>query len=162
MKASPPSPFVVRQRELLLELLVVVLDPPPQLDRLDQPLERRPLGQRREKVPRRFGLALGPLDEQPLLVTRLVESIVPMRRPHAPGQEAPAELALGSFSPGEAPESVLVLDGQVLDRHRPVLLVAPKPRRRPPATAPRRRRQRPLSLGPDACRREPPQRGIAE
>jgi len=40
VKAPPATAFVVIQPNLLLELLIIALDPPAQLGQVDQPLER--------------------------------------------------------------------------------------------------------------------------
>ena len=72
MKAPPASALVVAQAEILLEVLVVTLDAPTHLGFKHHALQRHVLGQRAEPVFERLGIALGPLDEQPLaLVDRV-------------------------------------------------------------------------------------------
>jgi hypothetical protein len=46
VESSPPSPFVVVQSQLILELLKVALDAPADLCQADQVLERNILGHR--------------------------------------------------------------------------------------------------------------------
>src|SRR5260370_15546619 len=67
VEATPPAPFVMAEPDLLLELLIIALDAPPQLGGVDQIAERDVTRQGREPVLGRRILALGPLDQQPLL-----------------------------------------------------------------------------------------------
>ena len=65
VKAAPAAAFVVRQPDLLLELLIVALDAPTQFGGIDQIVERNIMRQGREPVFGRGLLAFGPLDQQP-------------------------------------------------------------------------------------------------
>src|SRR5262245_10911137 len=67
MEAAPSAPFVVSKTDLLLEFLIVPLDPPAQLGKVDGLAEAEVGRQRRKPVFGRLRLALGPLDQQPLL-----------------------------------------------------------------------------------------------
>ncbi len=70
VKAAPGAPLAVVETNLLLEVLIVALDAPAQLDRANQ-LSMRSIGrQRRQVVLRRRCFAVGPLADQPLLLTR--------------------------------------------------------------------------------------------
>jgi hypothetical protein len=67
MKAAPSASLELPQSNLLLELLIVALDAPAQFGDVDQAIEGDIVGKGREPVFGRLGLALGPLDQQPLL-----------------------------------------------------------------------------------------------
>src|SRR6185436_10103655 len=67
MQAAPPSPFVVTETDLLLELLIVALDAPAQLGQVDQLVDCDVLPACREPVFGRLRLVAGPLDEEPFL-----------------------------------------------------------------------------------------------
>ena len=62
--------------ELLLQLLVIALDPPAQLGKIDELGERDGLGQRGEPVLGRLLLVFRPFDQQPFLGSRLGEPFV--------------------------------------------------------------------------------------
>jgi len=82
VEAEVASPFEVVEPELALELAIVELDRPAQAG---EALRARVCGKVREpEVARRF-LALGPLDDEPLLAGRLV--VVPDRVRRADAQE---------------------------------------------------------------------------
>src|ERR1700681_5121722 len=67
MEAAPPAPFEVAKPDLLLELLIVPLDTPAQLGKVDELAEADIGRQRRQPVLGRLGFALGPFDQQPFL-----------------------------------------------------------------------------------------------
>src|SRR5215468_2646775 len=67
METTPPASLVMAEPDLLLELLIITLDAPTQLAGVDQIAECDVLRQGREPVFGRLLLALGPLDQQPLL-----------------------------------------------------------------------------------------------
>src|SRR5712692_6484709 len=71
MKASPSTAFEMPEPDLLLELLIVALDPPAQLGEVDQTMQSNVLGEGREPVFGRFLLAFGPLDQQPFFRSAL-------------------------------------------------------------------------------------------
>src|SRR4051794_282417 len=81
VQAAPAAALEVARAQLLLELLEVPLDAPPQLRGRDQLLQRGRLGQGREPVVRRLLLAPGPLRQEPLLRARLGQPEVVVRRP---------------------------------------------------------------------------------
>jgi hypothetical protein len=66
MESAPASPFELIETELLLELLVVPLDPPPDFGPPDQHFHRGVRGQGRKPVLRRSRFSFGPLNQQPL------------------------------------------------------------------------------------------------
>src|SRR4028118_1861828 len=99
MEAAPASPLIVSKPKFLLELLVVALDPPAQLGKLDEALEGDVLGQGGEPVLRRL-LRLGrPLDQQPFLRARFAKMVVAMRRPHPQTGKARGQLVDGGLPP---------------------------------------------------------------
>jgi hypothetical protein len=83
VEASPPAPFIIAEAELLLQLLVVARDPPSQLGNIDQTVKADLLGQCGKPILGRPGVALRPLDQQPLFGTRRAQLGIAMRRPHA-------------------------------------------------------------------------------
>ena len=103
MKAAPASPLVMTKPEFLLEILIVPLDPPPQLGGVDQGTATDVLGQRGQKVFRRLGFAGGPFNQAPFLGSGRGTVIVAMRGPHPHGGEARGELGVAPFAPGDPP-----------------------------------------------------------
>src|SRR5882757_6939623 len=102
VEAAPPAPFVIAKAEFLLEFLIVALDPPAQFRQSDEAVEGDVLGHSGQPIFGRFGLALRPLDQQPLLGARRGSPSVAMRRacPHAGearGQPIRASLAPGRY-----------------------------------------------------------------
>ena len=71
MEAAPSASLVVPEADLLLEFLIVALDAPAHLGNIDEAAEAdlRRLGG--EPVFGRRGFALGPLDQQPLLLDQV-------------------------------------------------------------------------------------------
>ena len=67
VEASPTSPLVMTETDLLLQVLVVPFDAPAQLGEIDQLGERGVFRQGREPVLRRLLLVLGPFDQEPFL-----------------------------------------------------------------------------------------------
>ena len=65
MKASPTAPFVVAESDLLLQFLVIALDPPAQFGQIDQAFEGDLLGKVGEPVLCRLGFTFRPFDQQP-------------------------------------------------------------------------------------------------
>src|SRR5258708_913498 len=136
VEAPPTAPFVISKAEFLLEFLVVALDPPAQFRQIDEAVEGDVFGHSGEPIFDRFGLALGPLDQQPLLGARRGAPSVAMRRacPHAGkarGQPIRASLAPGDIVPGLGRQLV----GERLDADRVVLAIAPQQPGRPSAAA---------------------------
>lgn len=80
VEAAPSSPLEMPKPDLLLELLIVALDPPAQLGEVDQTAECGAFGKGREPVFGRLSLAFGPFDQQPLLRSAGGEVVVAMLR----------------------------------------------------------------------------------
>src|SRR6202789_2804506 len=138
VEASPTSAFIVAQSQLLLEFLIIPLNPPAQLGGVDQFGDRRVGRQGGEPILARLGLALRPLDQEPFFPMRLGSIEVPGGRTQANGGEARAEFGVGSLPPGDGTPSLgREFFGQGLGRDRLVIGVAAKARGRPALAAPR-------------------------
>ena len=122
MEAPPPAPFEMIEAELVFELLVIALDPPAQVRQTDEGGQWRRLGQGREVVLGRRGLAQRPLAEDPLDGAGL-GAVAVMRGPDAQGDEARPHAPAGAFTPGhgrpgrdrQAPEERRQADGGLAD-----------------------------------------------
>lgn len=90
MKAHPAASLVMREPELLLEILVVPLDAPAHLGDEDQLHQRRLGRDGGEEILVRLNFSFRPFDQQPLLGTRLGAQRIPMRG---------ADQALGGSGP---------------------------------------------------------------
>src|SRR5215469_969007 len=66
METAPPAPLIIAEAEFLLQLLIVALDAPAQLDEIDQTLKADLLGQCGKPIFGRLGFVFRPLDQQPL------------------------------------------------------------------------------------------------
>ena len=88
MKAAPTSPLVVTKAELLLEVLVIALDPLAQLGGVDQGAVADGGRQRGQPVFRRFGFVRWPFDQAPFLGAWCGALIIAMRRAYAHGSKA--------------------------------------------------------------------------
>ena len=77
---KPRHPRPSTEADLLFELLIIAFDAPAQFDGVDKLIERDVGRQSREPVFGRFGLALGPFDNQPLLGAQFGAQIVAMSR----------------------------------------------------------------------------------
>src|ERR1700730_10394493 len=88
VEAAPPAPFIITKAEFLFELLIIALDPPPQLCQVDQTIEGGIFGQGGKPILRRFGFVRRPLDQQPLFGAQLAQQVITMRRPHALASKA--------------------------------------------------------------------------
>src|SRR4051812_34297642 len=128
MEAAPVAALVVAKAELLLEFLIVPLDPPARLGDLDQALERGAPGQVGDPVLGRLGVPRRPLDQQPLFGPGFGALCIAMRRAHPHGREARGQLALSALAPGDgAPVLRRQAERQRLERHRLVFCIAPLP-----------------------------------
>ena len=78
MKATPTSALVVPEAKLLLEVLVIALDPPAQLGGVDQGAASDVRGQCGQKILCRLEFARRPFDQTPFLGTRRRTLIVTM------------------------------------------------------------------------------------
>src|SRR3989442_6852264 len=93
MEPAPPTALKMVQPDLILQFLIVALDPPPNLGQADEVGERDAGGQRREPELGRHGFSRRPLDRQPflgagfhplLLTMRGAESAARQTRAHSP------------------------------------------------------------------------------
>ena len=100
MKPTPATALEVIQPELVLQLLVVALDPPSQLGEAHELLDRGGFVERRQPVLRRLGFAHGPLDAQPLDGAGSRTVVVAMSRPHPQPCEPRPHRSAGAFPPG--------------------------------------------------------------
>src|ERR1043166_7177154 len=88
MEASPAPALEVIEPQLVLQLLIVAFDPPPQHGELDELSACRRRWQRREPVFDRRGFGPRPFDEQPLFGPWCRSPVVTMRGPHPDRREA--------------------------------------------------------------------------
>src|ERR1700728_4599527 len=78
MKAAPGAAFEVARSKFPSQFFIIAFDDPA-LFRLSDPVVQSDLfRQVRQPVFARFGFAAGPLDQQPLLLSRLCEFVVAM------------------------------------------------------------------------------------
>src|SRR5215471_1502245 len=82
METAPPAPLIIAEAEFLLQLLIVALDAPAQLDEIDQTLKADLLGQCGKPIFGRLGFVFRPLDQQPLFGAWLAQLGIAMCRPH--------------------------------------------------------------------------------
>ena len=88
VEAAPSAPFMITKAEFLLELLIVALDPPPQLGKIDQAIKRDVLRQSGKPILGRLGFSWRPLDQQPLFWARLGQQGIAMPHGSSPWAEA--------------------------------------------------------------------------
>src|ERR1700753_637330 len=151
MKPAPVAALVMAEAELLLELLVIPLDPPARLGHPHEALQRRAPGQIGEPVLGWLSFAVWPLDQQPLLRPRLRALRIAMGRADLDGRKARGQLALGSRAPGDAaPSAGGQMHCQCLERHRLMRRIAAQSGGSASATGPGRWRQRPGARQPGA------------
>src|SRR5271157_4060112 len=152
VKAAPSATFVVAKPDLLLEFEIVAFDPPAQLGQIDQALERDVGWQCGKPVVVRLGFALRPLDQQPLLLRRLVPLSIAVCRANPPASKPRSQRRVAAVPPGHLlPGIAGKLQSQRLDRDRPIRVVAAQPLGGPAAARTRRWRQWRLA-GPPDCR----------
>src|SRR3954463_9381927 len=82
VEAAPAAALEVPEPELLLELLVIAFDAPPELGEFDQARETNVLRQGREPVLGGLPLAFRPLDQEPFLRARFAQPVVAMSGSH--------------------------------------------------------------------------------
>src|SRR5580693_1362922 len=137
MKPAPSSSLEMPQTQFLLQFLVVAFDDPAQLGQADQVPEfcfRRQGGQ---PILGGFGFSLRPLDEQPLLWTRLRTLLIPMRRADPDRGKPRTEWMFRAFSPGDVlPRLLPQALRQRQDRNRPMVGIPPQPFGRLASTTP--------------------------
>jgi hypothetical protein len=101
VEAAPPVPLVIAKAKLLLEFLIIALDPPSQFCQIDQVVEGDILGQSREPTLGRFGFARRPLDQQPLFGAWRGQLSIAMRWPYAASGKARGEPVRAPFAPSD-------------------------------------------------------------
>src|SRR5437764_6615331 len=116
VEAAPPAPFIIAEAELLLELLIIALDPPPQLCQIDQTIEGGIFGQSGKPILGRLGFAFWPLGQQPLFCTRLTQQGVAMSGSHPTPRKARSEPVGTALAPRNGlPRLVRQAEGECLD-----------------------------------------------
>src|SRR6266508_1312084 len=103
MESSPAAALEMIQPKLVLELLIVALDPAAQLGEADELGERCRLRQRREPVLRGLAGSPWPFDQQLLFRPRCRALLIAMGGPHAQAREARAYRAACPFAPRHRP-----------------------------------------------------------
>src|SRR5260370_8321536 len=103
MEATPAAALEMIQPQLVLELLIVALDPPAQLGEADELGDGGRLRQRREPVLGGRAVAPWPFDQQPLFRPRCRALLIAMGGPHAQAREARAHRAPRPFAPRHRP-----------------------------------------------------------
>src|SRR4029450_11536778 len=101
VEAALAAALVVPEPQLLLELLVVAFDAPPELGEFDQAREADLLGQGREPVFGGLLLAFRPLDQEPFLRAQLIAPLIARAGSHAPPCEARSEPIGDALAPGD-------------------------------------------------------------
>ena len=96
VEAAPPAPFIITEAKFLLELLIITLDPPPQLCQIDQTIEGGIFRQGGKPILGRLGFVFRPLDQKPLFSAQLAQQVIAMCRPHSPPGKARGEPIRGS------------------------------------------------------------------
>ena len=99
VETRPPAALVVTERDFLLELEVIALDPPAHFCQIDQRAEGNLLIDSGEPILRRLSFALGPFDQQRLFGTCCSASDRRGANPHA--GKARAQLLVCSLAPGD-------------------------------------------------------------
>src|SRR5450631_4896190 len=99
VKAAPAATLIMTKADLLLEFKIVALNPPAQFRLIDQALKRDVGRQCGEPVVIRFGFALRPLDQQPLLRRRLAPPGVVVRRTNPPSREPRGQCRVAAVAP---------------------------------------------------------------
>jgi len=99
VKAAPTATLEVSEAKLLLQFLVVALDPPAKLGDTHEFGERDVVPERAQPVLGRLRRAAWPFDEQPLLGPGLGPPVIAVRRTHAHARKARAKLAVGARPP---------------------------------------------------------------
>src|SRR6516164_11717879 len=121
MEAAPASAFEVIQAQLVLELLVVPLDPPAELSQPHELGEGRRRRQGREPVLRGLGFPARPLDQEILFRAGLGALLIAMRGPNADPGEAGAHGATRPFAPAHrVPARDRHRRGQALEANGPM------------------------------------------
>src|SRR5580704_8179148 len=150
VEAAPPAPFIITKPELLLQLLIIALDPPSQLCDINQTFEGDILWQSGKPILGRLGFFWRPLDQQPLFGARLGQQGIAMCRPHPLPRKARREPVCSALAPRDClPRFGRQAESEHLRRDRLMLQVASKQLRWSSDTLAKLRCQRPSARGPD-------------
>src|SRR5207342_416383 len=126
MEAPPTAAFEMSEPDLLLELLIVPLDAPTQLRRVDQIRKGNVLRKRRKPVFGRLAFALRPLDQQPFFGSTFRQPIIAMRRANTQARKAGKQRFGRALTPFDrSPGPLRQAERKRLDRDRPMPIVAP-------------------------------------
>jgi hypothetical protein len=105
MKPAPTTHFVIPQPDRF-EVFVIAFDRPTTFSCVNQPSQGRLSAQCQEPVFGRIAFGQGPLNQQPLFVTRGLSLVIEMSRSHTSSTEMRTHLAVRSFAPGDQAETV--------------------------------------------------------
>src|SRR5512144_1109839 len=149
MEAPPAAALVVSEPEFLLEFLVVALDAPTQLRKIDQALERDLLGQGGKPILGGLILPFRPLDQKPFFRAWLAQPVIAMRRTHPQAREA-GRVSIGrALAPPDLSSCLLrPAQRERLDRGRPVLPITADQLGRPAPARPGLGRRRARAWSP--------------
>ena len=100
VEAAPAAAFVMTEADLLPEVLIVALDPPTQLGLIDQLLKADIGRPGAEPVVVRFGFALRPFDQQPLVGRGLAVLVCCVCGPHTQSDKARRQRCVAALPPG--------------------------------------------------------------
>ena len=101
VETAPAAPFEMAEADFLLEVLIVALDAPAQLGRIDQIGEGNVFRQGRQPGFGRSRVALGPFDRQPFLRSQLRELFVAVCRPHPHPRKTRRQPIGRTLAPGD-------------------------------------------------------------
>src|SRR5438270_13303654 len=125
MEAAPAASLVMPEAEFLFQVLVIALDPPAQLDQIDECSPCDVGRQGREPVFDRLLLAAWPFDQQPFFGARRRPVVIAMRGTNPHGGEARSEFRVAALAPGHTVPGVLgQACRQVLGRDRRTSITA--------------------------------------
>jgi hypothetical protein len=99
MKAAPSAAFEVSQTEFLFQFFIIAFDDPALFRQSGQVAQSDLFRQIRQPVFARFGFPAGPLDQEPLLLSRLLEFVIAMRSADAHSGKARAQWTSRAFPP---------------------------------------------------------------
>jgi hypothetical protein len=99
MKAGPATALIVTESDFLLQLSVIALDAPSAFGGGHKIRERGVGRQGGQPVFGRFGFAVGPLDQEPLVRTQLGALVIAVGRSHPHAGKARAQLRVGALAP---------------------------------------------------------------
>jgi hypothetical protein len=145
MEPSPAPSLKVIETKLLLEFLVVPVNPPSEFGQIHHPFEVNRFGKVGHPVLGWLLLSFGPLDEEPLFRGKLSPVVVSVGLPDPKSCKAGGEFLMGALSPGDnLPVRVGNLSSQIQNRHGRMLRVEAKKPSSPAGMLSRRQGSFPL------------------